>query len=534
MEQSLVREVLDSADEGMLFVSTGKALVCLNRAARVILRCAREHDPCPSFDGLVRVLGFNPLEHAFEEPAESVTLRGRAGEEVGREDLQGRTPPRPRWQQEVTIFGVPCLVRGRLLSAAGMGVDGMLLWFRDMREERRREQRFSECLSCACHELRTPLTAIRNALDLLHDKRLGAMNERQLRLLQVASRNVERLNNVVTGVFEAGGAGPHCLAVDLEEIEMGEVVDRALTALEDVAREKEIALQRRLAESCPPLLGDPERLEQVVHNLVHNALKFTPPGGRVQVNLDSLPSAQLPASAPAGVRGSEAGVLLSVADTGIGIPAAYLQSIFAGFARVHGPTADVSNQGYGLGLNVVKTLAEAHGGTVWAESEPGNGSTFRVLLPVLSREEHLVRVTAAEIGRVKVAASTLTLVVGRVVPVEAAPVSREEMLTVIEQTVAAVRRTARLQTDRVDILERSQGVVSLLAEIDRDNVPALLRRVRTNLGKQAREQGWMPHVRLVWGMANYPRDGHTAADLVGAALRAAKGSEAVVTDLGRA
>jgi hypothetical protein len=91
-----------------------------------------------------------------------------------------------------------------------------------------------------------------------------------------------------------------------------------------------------------------------------------------------------------------------------------------------------------------------------------------------------------------------------------------------------------LQTDRVDILERSQGVVSLLAEIDRDNVPALLRRVRTNLGKQAREQGWMPHVRLVWGMANYPRDGHTAADLVGAALRAAKGSEAVVTDLGRA
>ena len=538
-DAALLELILEAAVEGIVFVKSDNTIGYINKVGREILRCARRDDPNPNFTELTKLLGFDPLSITPKSSADHEFIDASDAEPSDQTKKSHLSPL--CWQQEATISGVPYLVNGSAVFSGSSSFAGTVLCFKDLREAQQREQIISENLSFASHELVTPITAIKNALDLLSGQRLGDLSNKQQKFLQLASRNVERLNNVVTAVLDLSQMEIQTFDLHLQELDLLEPVKRALASLEGLAEEKGIKLRKHLQEECPKLLADGDRLRQVVYNLVHNAIKFTPEGGNIYVGLEAVPKTKLSEILPKDGEikfkrplDSES-ILLTVTDDGEGIPLEHVKSIFAKFHQGQGPSADQKVRGRGLGLAIVKTLVEAHGGAVWVESEPDEGSTFRVLLPKLSRKNYLVQTVAARLEKVKIVGSPLSLVIFRLVPKIGKSSSEtggeNVVVDMLKLAVETGQSTVRLKSDTVGILDSSRGIFLLLAELDPKFAPALLGRFASNLKKQAEQIGLPLSWQLKWGMASYPRDVSTAAELVETSVEAVSGAEAKVIDL---
>ncbi|GBD12481.1 Alkaline phosphatase synthesis sensor protein PhoR [bacterium HR24] len=248
------------------------------------------------------------------------------------------------------------------LTAAAVGIGGrVLVALRDLTETRRVDQVRRDFVANVSHELRTPLAALRSALETL---RAGAMDDPQARelFLTRAEAEAERLTRLVEELLELSRLEAGVGLTASAPVDVGQVLLRAVERMEPQARRAGLDLELKLPPSLPSVLGDAERLERAVVNLLDNAIKFTPPGGSVTVMANA----------------AEEGVLVMVQDTGIGIDERDLPRIFERFYK-----ADRSRHqpGAGLGLAIVRHIVEAHGGRVWAQSTPGEGSTFAILLP---------------------------------------------------------------------------------------------------------------------------------------------------------
>lgn len=214
------------------------------------------------------------------------------------------------------------------------------------------------------HELRTPLTSIKEGTGLLLDGVGGEITEKQRKLLGILAEESNRLITVVNSLLDLSKMEAGMMTYDFEVTHVDALIKRAVSEITPLVEAKEITLENELDGTVPPLRIDPERTLQVLRNLLGNAVKFTPKGGRVRI-----------AAQP-----SNGKVAISVTDSGPGIPAESLTSIFEKFNQGTRHTPYMS-QGTGLGLAIAKNIITAHGGKIWAESEPGQGSTFIFVLP---------------------------------------------------------------------------------------------------------------------------------------------------------
>ena len=220
------------------------------------------------------------------------------------------------------------------------------------------EERERQFLMSVSHELRTPLTAIHGHVDAIRD---GLVDDPELirQSLDVVAAEAHRLERLVGDVLDLAKLNAHRFTVLTEEVDMGRLVEQAYSAFGEEARRREI--EYRLAEDgpAPTILTDGDRVLQVITNLLANAFRWTPDGGRVEVGL-------------AAANGT---VSVDVADTGPGISAADRELIFRPFV------SDDAKGGTGLGLPIARELANALGGRVELDSELGRGSRFRLVLP---------------------------------------------------------------------------------------------------------------------------------------------------------
>jgi signal transduction histidine kinase len=213
------------------------------------------------------------------------------------------------------------------------------------------------------HELRTPLTSIRGYLELLLAGDAGALNDTQRRFVGVADRNAGRLERLVGDLFFIARVDAGRVQIDATATDIAALAHEAVEAARPVAEAKDIALSVS-AGAVPPLVGDPGRLAQMLDNLVSNAIKFTPAGGRVDLR----------------VHAADGAVTVEVQDTGTGIPASEIPLLFGRFYRAQS-AMDEGIPGTGLGLGIAKAIAEAHGGIIAVQSTVGAGTCFTVKLP---------------------------------------------------------------------------------------------------------------------------------------------------------
>jgi signal transduction histidine kinase len=213
------------------------------------------------------------------------------------------------------------------------------------------------------HELRTPLTSILGYLELIDQNESGDETADNEPFLAVIQRNADRLLRLVSDLLLVAEVEDSTLALDIHTIDLGEIATHCVEAAKPAADAKQIQLT--LSDGSPGSLeGDPVRLAQMMDNLVSNAIKFTPAGGRVTVRTTD----------------QDGLVLFAVTDSGIGVSAVDQAQLFDPFFRTRAAAAQAV-QGTGLGLTITKAIVDAHGGSISVESALGSGATFQVQLP---------------------------------------------------------------------------------------------------------------------------------------------------------
>jgi signal transduction histidine kinase len=233
-----------------------------------------------------------------------------------------------------------------------------------------------EFLATVSHELRTPLAAMMAWVAALKRKKLS--EEHAARALDILERTGRAQAKLVEDLLEVSRIVTGRMRLDRRPVDLVPVVEAAIAALRPNAEAKGIRVVAALDASVGPVDGDPERLQQVVWNLVSNALKFTPQGGRIEVALER----------------QDGRARIAVSDTGEGIHADFLPHVFDAFRQAHGAGATKRQSGLGLGLTIARRLVELHGGAVEARSEgEGQGATFVVMLPLAAPDVRIVAST---------------------------------------------------------------------------------------------------------------------------------------------
>jgi signal transduction histidine kinase len=222
-----------------------------------------------------------------------------------------------------------------------------------------------EFLAVTTHDLRSPLTVISGVISFFSSGRLGELTPEQKNMVSMMERNTQSLIELVNDLLDSAKIESGSLTLELAAVEPAAVAREVYESMRPLAEQKGIALELGVSDELPRAYADRQKLRRVLVNLVSNALKFTPRGGRVAV------------------RAAEEGEHLrfSVSDTGVGIPAEDVPRLFDKYEQAR-TRATRSEKGTGLGLYITRQLVELHGGQIKVDSEEGKGSTFSFTIPI--------------------------------------------------------------------------------------------------------------------------------------------------------
>lgn len=350
--------ILRTTHEGILLLSLTGEVLAVNRAFADILEVAQSELAQKSLDvillddlSLMELIGYTPEQMALDR--EGIISEGLAQ------------------KQDVITMGLDSRSFARTLSPVRDRtgeISDWLLVFRDITEEMALEQLREDMTNMLVHDLRSPLTVVMGGLALMRKASLKGDYKDFGRLLNMASKNSERILNMVNQLLDIGKLESGKLPLRYEDVVLADLFKDTLTRFSSLATDTQIILTMTMVDDLPKLHVDRQIISRVLGNLVDNALKFTPEQGEVRLwarlDTESGPSA----------------LLIGVSDTGPGIPVDAHSGLFEKFQQVG--VVPGRRHGTGLGLPFCKLAIEAHGGRIWVESEIGVGTTFLMILPL--------------------------------------------------------------------------------------------------------------------------------------------------------
>jgi len=245
------------------------------------------------------------------------------------------------------------------------GLDGIILHLRDVTRLKQLDQLKSEFVMAASHELRTPLTNISMSIGILRDHLAETLSNQDAEMLDTAQTEIRRLRSLVNDLLELSKIETGRIQMTFEPTPVSLITERIQSVFANQFAEKSIRFTKTIPETLPEVKADSNKITWVITNLISNAIRYVEPGGHISLE----------------ARHSNQHVYLSVTDDGAGIPAEYQSKIFDRFVQVQENNYE---GGSGLGLAICKEIIRAHGGTIWVESAPGEGSTFTFTLPVIA------------------------------------------------------------------------------------------------------------------------------------------------------
>lgn len=357
-ERSYLLSVLDAISDGVLIVNADGLVRLINQAALTAFRTSERQ----------------ALDHPFAQ-----VVRDHRLIHLWQSCLQGDEQVSQTYE---TLDGGRTL-RSVMAPIRDSSPQSYLVMIQDLTEVRRLERIRREFVSNVSHELRTPLASLRALADTLRDSALDDPPAAR-RFLDRMDGEVDSLTQMVAELLELSRIESGHVPIRLRSASLSDVLLPALERLTPQFDRAGLTLSVELPGDLPPALADVERAQQVITNLVHNALKFTPSGGQVTVTArlsDEKPDWQpgYTLETPPASTAANQMILVQVQDTGVGIPVHDLPRIFERFYKADRAR---SGGGTGLGLAIAKHIVQAHGGRIFAASKEGAGSTFSFTLPV--------------------------------------------------------------------------------------------------------------------------------------------------------
>lgn len=352
----LVREteraeaILASTADGLLVVDEKGSVTHLNRAAELLL-------DLPEKDARGKPIGELPVR---EELAKYLSV-------------DGPRETRERIEEEAVIDGEEerylKIITTPVIDRRGAYL-GHIKTIQDITVEKKVDRMKSEFTSTVSHELRTPLTSIKGYVDLILDGDAGEVNDIQRDFLMVVKHNSDRLVGLINDLLDLSRIESGRVQLRKDPVDLDETLELVFATTKTLAVEKGQNLKMRKPSKLPIVIGDSDRIAQVMVNLISNAVKYTHAGGSINIKAET----------------GDKFVRISVTDSGIGISLKDQSKLFEKFYRVDNSlTREVG--GTGLGLSIVKTLVEMHGGEIGVESEIGKGSIFSFTLPLVGDVE---------------------------------------------------------------------------------------------------------------------------------------------------
>jgi len=353
-EYAKSQSILEGVSDGVMVTDVDGQVILFNAAAERILGASREWilgRPMAELSGLYGSEGLDWVGRVAEWTS-GITSWEKGAFLERRLEIEDRV---------VSVRLAPVLMQDGFLGTVSV--------FRDITKEVEAEQAKSEFVSTVSHELRTPMTSIKGYTDLLYLGAAGEVNESQRHFLSIIKSNVDRLTTLVHELLDISRIETGRIRFNFKPLSMGQIINEILLAMRAQAEEKHLQLTANVPADLPPVRGDHDRVTQILTNLVANACQYTSNGGKINVT----------------ARPTDGFVQIDVSDTGIGIADEDREKIFERFFRADHPLVRETD-GTGLGLPIVKSLIELHGGRIWVESELGKGSTFSFTLPVSGEE----------------------------------------------------------------------------------------------------------------------------------------------------
>jgi NtrC-family two-component system sensor histidine kinase KinB len=348
-EKKKIETILQTIDDGIVVVDTEARVTELNAKAAEILHIRGEQFKGRHFlELLASERIFQQLKKVLAEglslPAsgEENTLTIEHGE--GRRHYQFQLSP---------------------IRHASGGIEGAVLLLRDITRLKEVDQLKSEFIMKASHELKNPLTGLTMNLSLLRESAQAGLKDKERQLLSGAEEDLKRLRAMVNDLLDLSRMETGKLVMEIGEAVLSSIVEKALEAMQGQAQESAVELSAQVPSGLPPLLADANKILWVLTNLVANALRYTPRGGFVRIAAEQ----------------EERLVRIEVRDNGRGIPYEDQPRIFEKFFQSK-DQPEVRGS-LGIGLAICKEIIRAHGGTIWVDSTPGQGSVFSFTLPLV-------------------------------------------------------------------------------------------------------------------------------------------------------
>jgi two-component system, OmpR family, phosphate regulon sensor histidine kinase PhoR len=331
-ERSRLATVLDQITDGVLIADAQGLIQFANPAAGRLFQFSN-----PTNHSIAEVVRHHQLVEAWRRCQQS-------------RQMQSESVEVPTRHQFLQLFVIP-----------DQHTSGSLLLVQDLTRMRRLETVRRDFVSNLSHELRTPLASLKALAETLQE---GALDDPPAarRFVDQIQIEVDALTHMVNELLELSKIESGRFSLDLSPVAAGDLLDSVARRMQVQAERANITLRVECANDLPRVQVDSQRLEQVLVNLIHNAVKFTRPGGEVILLAEP----------------TDGDVQFAVRDTGVGIPAEEVSRIFERFYRVD---KSRTGSGTGLGLSIAKHVIEAHKGKIWAESVEGRGSTFYFTIP---------------------------------------------------------------------------------------------------------------------------------------------------------
>ncbi|TAN57070.1 PAS domain-containing protein [Patescibacteria group bacterium] len=354
-EKNRLETILRSIGEGVYVVDADNKIVLFNRQAENLL-VHKETD-------VLRVLA-GEIFKIYNEKGELQAKNGQSPvDEIwrsGRADMvRGMELARKDGTRFPVIMSIaPILRRGE--------VAGGIVAFRDVTLEKEIDTMKSEFVSVASHQLRTPLSAIKWFLEMLIAGDAGAINENQKEFLDRAYESNERMIKLVNDLLNVSRMESGKIKFEPKPTQLGDIFQSVITELTPLTRARNITIQSAFADTkLPDVFVDPDKIRQVIMNLVSNAIKYTSGRGKIELFYERHPNE----------------LVFNIKDNGIGIPKDQQHKVFNKFFRADN-VMKVQTEGSGLGLYIGRTIIEASGGRMWFSSQENKGTTFSFALPI--------------------------------------------------------------------------------------------------------------------------------------------------------